>query len=59
MKVEKSVITKLKKYAWPGNIRELQHAVERAVILNDGKVIQSAELLISGVNIIPKKDQQR
>ena len=57
MKVDKSVITKLKKYAWPGNIRELQHAVERAIILNDGKVIQSAELLISGGNIIPKKDQ--
>lgn len=57
MKADKSVITKLKKYAWPGNIRELQHAVERAIILNDGKVIQSAELLISGGNIIPKKDQ--
>ena len=58
MKVEKSVISKLKKYAWPGNIRELQHAVERAIILNDGRVIQSAELLISGGSIIPKKDQQ-
>ena len=57
MKVEKSVITKLKKYAWPGNIRELQHAIERAIILNDGKVIQSAELLISGGNLVPKKDQ--
>jgi len=58
MKVEKSVMGKLKKYAWPGNIRELQHAVERAIILNDGKVIQSAELLISGGSIIPKRDQQ-
>jgi DNA-binding NtrC family response regulator len=57
MKADKAVITKLKKYVWPGNIRELQHAVERAIILNDGKVIQSAELLISGGNIIPKKDQ--
>jgi len=25
----------LRKYPWPGNIRELQHAVERAVILAD------------------------
>jgi DNA-binding NtrC family response regulator len=57
MRVEKSVINKLKKYGWPGNIRELQHAIERAVILNDGKVIQSAELLISGISTIPKKDQ--
>jgi DNA-binding NtrC family response regulator len=57
MRVEKSVLNKLKKYGWPGNIRELQHAIERAVILNDGKVIQSAELLISGMNTVPKKDQ--
>ncbi|HEX6223634.1 MAG TPA: sigma-54 dependent transcriptional regulator [Chryseolinea sp.] len=57
MKIEKSVISKLKKYAWPGNIRELQHAIERAIILNDGKIIQSAELLISGSNMVPKKDQ--
>jgi DNA-binding NtrC family response regulator len=58
MKVEKSVINKLKKYSWPGNIRELQHAVERAVILNDGKVIQSADLLINGGNVTPKKELQ-
>lgn len=48
MKIDKSVMTKLKSYHWPGNIRELQHAVERAVILSDGKAIQSAELLIGG-----------
>src|SRR5688500_18655328 len=47
VKIDKSVIAKLKKYAWPGNIRELQHAVERAIILNENKVIQSAELFIT------------
>lgn len=56
MRVDKSVMNKLKKYPWPGNIRELQHAVERALILNDGKVIQSAELLINDMNPLPKKD---
>lgn len=29
----------LQQYDWPGNIRELQHAVERAVILSSGPVI--------------------
>ncbi len=29
-----SVLPQLEKYRWPGNIRELQHAVERAVILS-------------------------
>ncbi|MEO1052715.1 MAG: sigma-54 dependent transcriptional regulator [Bacteroidota bacterium] len=48
VKIDASVINKLKKYNWPGNIRELQHAVERAVILSDGK-ITSPELLISAV----------
>jgi DNA-binding NtrC family response regulator len=52
MRIEKGVMNKLMKYAWPGNIRELQHAVERAVILTDNKIISSAELLIS--NPLPR-----
>ena len=56
IKIEKAVVNKLKKYPWPGNIRELQHAVERAVILNEGKVIQTAELLIHSAGPPPKKD---
>jgi DNA-binding NtrC family response regulator len=55
MRIDKTVMTRLKKYAWPGNIRELQHAVERAVILTEGKVIESAELLVS-VGRTPKKE---
>lgn len=31
--IEKDVLQQLKKYSWPGNVREFQHAVERAVIL--------------------------
>ena len=27
-------------YDWPGNIRELQHLVERSVILSDGEQLQ-------------------
>ena len=50
LKIEKSVLAKIQKYHWPGNIRELQHAVERAVILNDGDTIHSADVLISGGN---------
>lgn len=31
-----ATISHLQNYSWPGNIRELQHAVERAVILCEG-----------------------
>jgi formate hydrogenlyase transcriptional activator len=29
----------LRRYDWPGNIRELQHIIERSVILNSGSVL--------------------
>jgi DNA-binding NtrC family response regulator len=44
LRIDPAILSKLKKYEWPGNIRELQHAVERAVILSDGKAISSTEL---------------
>src|SRR5688572_3617895 len=34
-----TVIEQLQKYRWPGNIRELQHAIERAVIMNEGEAL--------------------
>jgi DNA-binding NtrC family response regulator len=30
----------LKRYEWPGNIRELKNVIERAVILSRGKVLR-------------------
>lgn len=33
--VAPSTVSKLQKYPWPGNIRELQHAIERAIIMSD------------------------
>ena len=59
LKIDKSVFTKLKKYPWPGNIRELQHAIERAVILSEEKVIQSADLLIAGTPVKEKEPSQQ
>ena len=35
-RIGKDTIEKLRAYGWPGNIRELQNVVERAVILSEG-----------------------
>ena len=31
-------------YAWPGNVRALRHAVERAIILSEGERIEPVDL---------------
>jgi DNA-binding NtrC family response regulator len=46
-KIDKSVLAKLTTYSWPGNIRELQHAIERAVILSDDTVIRQTDLVVN------------
>ncbi|TAJ09039.1 sigma-54-dependent Fis family transcriptional regulator [Marinilabiliaceae bacterium JC017] len=42
-----AAIKQLKSHAWPGNIREFQHAIEKAVILSDGAVIDQADLFFN------------
>ncbi|GHE63610.1 MULTISPECIES: sigma-54-dependent transcriptional regulator [Roseivirga] len=44
------VINRLIKYDWPGNIRELQHAIERAVIMCDGKQLQVSDFNLKETN---------
>jgi DNA-binding NtrC family response regulator len=39
-KISDGALTRMHKHHWPGNIRELQHAIERAVILSNGSVLQ-------------------
>jgi DNA-binding NtrC family response regulator len=47
MKIDKNTVKQLQQYAWPGNIRELQHAVERAVIMSDSSELKASEFLLS------------
>lgn len=39
-------LEKLKKYHWPGNIRELRHAIERAVILSEDRLLQPDSFML-------------
>lgn len=44
-----SAIDKLLNYQYPGNVRELQYIVERAVIMADDNVLQSNDLIFSPI----------
>ena len=48
-----SAIKKLQKYSWPGNIRELQHGIERAIIMSDGDILSADDFffLTQGVEL--------
>jgi len=35
----------IQNYRWPGNVRQLQHSVERAVLMSEGRKIRSADIL--------------
>jgi DNA-binding NtrC family response regulator len=46
LKINQQAHEKLLKYSWPGNIRELQHTIEKAVILSESNVIKPDDLYL-------------
>ncbi|MBW3519142.1 sigma-54 dependent transcriptional regulator [Flavobacterium sp. NKUCC04_CG] len=46
LKPSKEALEALKAHAWPGNIRELKNALERAIIMNNGDVLELIDLPI-------------
>lgn len=42
-----STLKRLQTHNWPGNIRELQHAVERAVIMSEGQMLEPHDFFLS------------
>ena len=47
LEISSKAIDKLKTYHWPGNIRELEHIIERAVIITDNTEIECEDLHFS------------
>jgi len=45
-RLNKHAIDKLMEYSWPGNIRELQNTIEKAVILSESSVIRPEDLYL-------------
>jgi DNA-binding NtrC family response regulator len=47
LKINSTAMDKLKSYSWPGNIRELRHTIEKAVILSEGNTLTADDFLLS------------
>ncbi len=45
-RVNAGTIKRLQMHDWPGNIRELQHAVERAVILSESNILEPQDFFM-------------
>jgi DNA-binding NtrC family response regulator len=46
LRINQQAQDKLLKYSWPGNIRELQHTIEKAVILSEGNVLKPEDFFM-------------
>ncbi len=46
LELHPAALQKLEQYPWPGNIRELRHAIERAVILSEKNVLTPGDFLL-------------
>lgn len=55
-------LDKLNEYQFPGNVRELQYIVERAVIMADTEILQASDLVFSpiemGVKVLSEEDSE-
>ncbi|TAE59990.1 MAG: sigma-54-dependent Fis family transcriptional regulator [Bacteroidetes bacterium] len=48
-----AALEKLRKYPFPGNVRELQHTMERAVIMCENDTLHAADLIFSPIEKVP------
>jgi len=50
---DKTAVEKLQSYHYPGNVRELQYTIERAVIMGDNEVLQGRDIIFSPIESAP------
>jgi len=53
--IDNQVIEKLKRYSFPGNVRELRNLVERAMILSNGNQLLQSDFPLSEIGIPKEK----
>ena len=53
MRFDEAAQEKLLAYHYPGNVRELQYTIERAIIMSDGELLQARDLIFSPIESVP------
>lgn len=53
-----SAIEKLKQYSFPGNVRELQYTMERALIMSEEKNLSADDLIFSPIESAASKEEE-
>jgi two-component system, NtrC family, response regulator HydG len=56
MHLDTGALNKLNQYNFPGNVRELQYIIERAVIMSEDEVIHEADLIFSALENQPLQE---
>ena len=51
-----AALQKLKRYHFPGNVRELQYIIERVIIMSEGNVIEPDDLIFSPIESSSQND---
>ena len=56
---DKRAEQKLLKYHYPGNVRELQYSIERAVIMADGETLKAEDLIFSPIEHVSEGSKHK
>ncbi|MDD8018892.1 MAG: sigma-54 dependent transcriptional regulator [Bacteroidota bacterium] len=51
-KIDNEALQALLQYDWPGNIRELQHAIEGAMLMSHGDEITANDFILTQTNVV-------
>ncbi len=52
--IDKAAMDKLTRYNWPGNLREMQHMAEKAVIMGEGNVLHAGDFFMGSRAQVPE-----
>jgi len=58
LRLSDSATNKLMSYHYPGNVRELQYTIERAVIMADGDILDARDIIFSPIETVREREEE-